>query len=227
VPPPPPPTNAPPPPPGPPPTRGDDAELAALLARIAEDGDADVAAPAVGTALTKPTDVSRPSRPAAPTVESSGGIAFDPEYASFGARAVGLAVDAAMLALFTAPGIVLVALASTVTVLLGILTIVVGFVAATVLYARAVARTGRSVGNRVAGTSVVDVRNGAPLDVGAAATRYVVRFLVSIILFGGFLVAFGNAERRTFHDRFAGSIVVRPPRASWSIDDEPPAGPTT
>ena len=36
----------------------------------------------------------------------------------------------------------------------------------------------------------------------------------------GFLVALGNSQRRTFHDNIAGTVVTRPPRATWSIDDE-------
>ncbi len=40
------------------------------------------------------------------------------------------------------------------------------------------------------------------------------------ILFFGFLMALGNSQRRTFHDNIAGTVVIRPTRASWSIDDE-------
>jgi uncharacterized RDD family membrane protein YckC len=43
---------------------------------------------------------------------------------------------------------------------------------------------------------------------------------VSSILCIGFLVALGNSQRRTFHDNIAGTVVTRPPRATWSIDDE-------
>jgi hypothetical protein len=38
-------------------------------------------------------------------------------------------------------------------------------------------------------------------------------------------VAFFNGQRRTFHDKMAGTVVTRPPRASWSIDDEATAPP--
>ena len=33
-------------------------------------------------------------------------------------------------------------------------------------------------------------------------------------------MALGNSQRRTFHDNIAGTVVIRPTRASWSIDDE-------
>lgn len=175
--------------------------------------------PTVGSALTAPTEASRPERPVAEVVAETG-IRFDPAFASFGARAVGLIVDALVLGLFLLPGIVLVVVGSGALAVLGLLAMAAGFVAATVLYARAVARSGQSIGNRIASSKVVDARNGQLVDTGAAATRHVLRFLISPILFLGFLMAFTNSERRTFHDQFAGTIVTRPPRASWSIDDD-------
>ncbi len=216
-----------PPPPGPPPPppavanptpAGYDAELAELLARIDEDGD--ISAPAIGAALTKPTDVTRPERAAAAVIESAGGLDFDPVFASFGARAIGLLVDLVILMVLLVPGIALIVAGSTPLILLGLVLIVAGFAVGTVLYARAITSTGQSVGNRVAGTKVVDARNGRPVESGEAGLRYVLRFAVSIIFFIGFLVAFADPQRRTFHDKIAGTVVTRPARESWSIDDE-------
>jgi uncharacterized RDD family membrane protein YckC len=192
--------------------------LAALLAQIADDDEV-TATPTVGSALTAPTDVSRPSRPETEAVAETA-IRFDPVFASFGERAVGLIVDALVLGVFLLPGIVVAAAVSGAGMLLGVAVMAAGFVAATVVNTRAVSRAGQTIGNRVASSKVVDARNGNLVDHGAAATRYVLRFLISPILFLGFIVAFTNPERRTFHDKFAGTIVTRPPRASWSIDDE-------
>lgn len=199
-----------------------DDDLADLLRRI-DEGDETAPAPAVGAPLTKPTDVSRPERAAAAVVESEGGIEFRPVFASFGARAIGLLVDTAVLVLLTLPGGLLMLTGSTGTVLVGVALVIAGFAVATVLYARGVARTGQSVGNRVAGTTVVDARNGRFVSAGDAGVRFVIRYVVSTILFVGFLMALGNAQRRTFHDNVAGTVVTRPPRATWSIDDESPA----
>ena len=226
--PPPPPAGATPatPPPPPPATsnevaRGHDDELAALLAQISDDDDpVATSAPAVGSALTKPTEASRPTRPADAPAASEGGIGFDPEFASFGSRAIGLIVDWLVLDVFLLVGFVLVLAGSTVSILLGIVALVAGFVAATVVYSRQIAASGQSFGNRVANSKVVDARNGHLLDSGAAATRYALRFLVSPVFFFGFVMALASSERRTFHDQFAGSVVTRPARASWSIDDE-------
>jgi uncharacterized RDD family membrane protein YckC len=183
------------------------------------------ATPTVGSALTAPTDVSRPKRPETEVVAETA-VRFDPVFASFGERAVGLIVDWLVLDLFLLPGIVLTVTGSAAGIVLGVVAMAVGFVAATVVNTRAVARTGQTIGNRVASSKVVDARNGNLVDSGAAATRYVLRFLISPILFLGFLVAFTNPERRTFHDKFAGTIVTRPPRAAWSIDDEATTPPT-
>ena len=164
--------------------------------------------------------MTRPERAGAALLESEGGIDFDPVFASFGARAVGLSVDLVILTLLLVPGIAFVLAGSTPLVLIGLVLMVAGFGAGTVLYTRAIVSTGQSVGNRVAGTKVVDARNGRPVESGEAGLRYVLRFAVSIFFFIGFLVAFADPQRRTFHDKIAGTVVTRPARQSWSIDDE-------
>jgi len=118
------------------------------------------------------------------------------------------------------PGIVLLSTGSTMLAILGLLVMLAGFGVATLLYARAVSRTGQWVGNRVTNTKVVDVRNGRMVTSGEAGLRFVLRYVVSSILFIGFLVALFDSQRQTFHDRVAGTVVTRPPRATWSIDDE-------
>ncbi len=167
--------------------------------------------------------MARPERAPAAVIESEGGLDFRPEFASFGARALGLLVDTAVVLLLTLPGWVLMLSGSAGAILAGVALGAAGFVVATVVYARGVARTGQSVGNRVAGTTVVDARNGRHVSAGDAGVRFVIRYVVSPILLVGFLTALGNAQRRTFHDNVAGTVVTRPPRASWSIDDETPA----
>lgn len=175
--------------------------------------------PVVGDALTKPTDVTRPERAAAARIETEGGIDFRPEFASFGARFVGLLIDGAVLAVSMVPGIALIVTGSTGLVVLGVALLVAAFIGVTILYARSVAATGQWLGNRAMSTKIVDARNGRLVPASSAAARFVVRMLISPILLIGFLMALGNPERRTFHDQFAGTVVTRPPRATWSIDD--------
>jgi len=194
-----------------------DDDLAALLSQISED---DEAAPTVGAPLTKPTDVERPERAHAVEIESEGGIDFDPELASYGARLGGLIIDNAVTTLCLLPGIIVAATGSTALVIVGLLLMAVGFVGATVLYARGVAATGQGLGNRVMNTTVVDARNGRTIGIGESALRFTMRWFVSSIFLFGFLMALGNSQRRTFHDNLAGTVVTRPPRATWTIDDE-------
>lgn len=194
-----------------------DDDLADLLSRISDD---EAAAPDVGAPLTEPTDVDRPEKAQAIRIESEGGLDFDPELASYGARFVGLLIDNAITALCMLPGVLVAVNGSTALVILGMLMMALGFVAATVVYARAVAETGQGIGNRVTDTKVVDVRNGRTITAGDAAVRFTLRWFVSSIFLFGFLMALGNSERRTFHDNIAGTVVTRPPRATWSIDDE-------
>ncbi len=174
--------------------------------------------------LTNPLDVTRPERAQALVVESTGGISFDPEIPSFGPRVVGLLVDTAVLLVCLLPGALVAALGgSGVATVIGLLVGVVGFVAAATFYARGLVASGQWIGNRVANTRVVDVRNGSYLDIGHAFVRFVVRFVISPIFLIGFLIALGNSQRRTFQDQVAGSVVTRPPRQTWSVsDDESP-----
>lgn len=153
-------------------------------------------------------------------IESEGGIDFDPELASYGARFGGLLIDTLVASVFQLPGLALALVGSTALIILGVLLMCVGFGAATVLYARAVSASGQWIGNRVTGTRVVDARNGRMVTAGDAGLRYVIRHLVSSIFCIGFLIALGNSQRRTFHDNVAGTVVTRPPRATWSIDEE-------
>ncbi len=207
-------------PPSGPTSAATDHGLAALLSQITDDEES--SAPVVGAALTRPTDVERPEKAEVARIESAGGIDFDPALASYGARLGGLLIDTGIVVLFVVPGLALALTGSTPLVIVGLLAMVVGFLATAVLYGRAVSASGQWVGNRVAGTKVVDVRNGRTVTSGEAGLRFVIRELVSPIFLIGFLMALGDSQRRTFHDNIAGTVVTRPPRATWSIDDEAP-----
>ena len=61
--------------------------------------------------------------------------------------------------------------------------------------------------------------NGADIDVGRAALRLLVRHLISTILLIGFLVAFTDGQRRTFHDRLARTVVIGREREVWTSGD--------
>lgn len=225
--PPPPPTGQPPgalPPPPAPPSADSDQDLADLLDRLHADLDLEHADKvAIDAPLTQPTEASRPTH-AHTAIQSDGGLEFRPSFASFGARFIGFVIDSLILMLWMIPGAALITTGSVGLVMAGLVVAAVGFGAATVMYARAVSSNGQSVGNRVTSTTVVDARNGSFISAGDAGVRFVIRQAVSVILLIGFLMALGNSQRRTFHDNVAGTVVTRPPRESWSIEDEPATG---
>lgn len=104
--------------------------------------------------------------------------------------------------------------------LLGIVVSLIGVLAVVVLGARALATNGKWVGNRVAGTTVVDAINGSYVDQGRAGLRMFARHLISPVLLFGYVMAFADGQRRTFHDRLAGTVVIRRSREVWTADDD-------
>ena len=174
----------------------------------------------VGDKLTDPRDLSRPSSASGIVVEVGSGIEFDPTFAMFGQRAIGAIVDTLVVTLAVLPGVLILFLGDSVAlVLLAMLVSMLGFVAVVVLGARSIANTGKWIGNRVAGTTVVDAINGSFIDQPRAALRMFGRHVISPIFLLGYLMAFADGERRTFHDRLASTVVIRRPREVWTADD--------
>ena len=170
--------------------------------------------------LTDPRDLERPGDPAKVIVASTGAINFDPEFASFASRAGGWAIDTAITTLAMLPGLLLLIGGSGILQVLGAALMVLGLGLVAWSYTAAIARRGQWVGNRVTSTTVVNVSNGELIDRPHAVTRFIVRAVFSPVLFAGFALALTNTSRRTFHDQIADTIVIRPSRATWSIDDE-------
>lgn len=172
-------------------------------------------APEVGTELTDPRDLERPITDDV-VITSTGGLEFDPTFAGFLPRFLGLVVDSILLNLAMLPGLVIILLAdSAVAAVLGVLVAFIGFVLVTVIAARSIAKSRQWIGNRVAGTYVVDGINGSNIDAARAGTRLVIRHLISPVFLFGFLAAVADGQRRTFHDRIAGSVVIARTREVW------------
>jgi uncharacterized RDD family membrane protein YckC len=203
-------------------SRTTSSDLSDLLAQLGDGTEGDIIDP--NAALTDPRDLERPDDVAAVVVESTGAISFDPEFASFGSRAGGWAIDTAITTLALLPGMVLLFAGSGVVRLLAVLLIAVGVGLIAWSYTVAVALSGQWIGNRLMSTTVVNVSNGEFIDQPHAFMRFVVRAIFSPVLFAGFLLALTNNSRRTFHDQAADTIVTRPRRASWSIGDEAAEG---
>lgn len=74
---------------------------------------------------------------------------------------------------------------------------------------------GQTIGKRALGIRVVSHAAGAPIGRVRAFIRYVGRYVSSILLLGYLWMLF-DREKQTWHDKMAGSIVVRAADASPS-----------
>jgi len=207
--------------PAPPVTAPPDDDLDDLLRQIDESSVAD--SPGIGAKLTVPREAERPTGLGPVAMESSGAINFNPEFASFGARFAGFLIDSVVTVAAIAPGLVVLALSPGTLRFSGILITIIGLLLVARWYGSAVSTSGQWIGNRVTDTKVVDVSSGNPLDRSRATSRFLVRALISPVFLVGFILALTNSQRRSFHDQFAGSIVTRPTRSSWSVGDDPPS----
>lgn len=90
---------------------------------------------------------------------------------------------------------------------------------------------GQTLGKRALGIRVVRKSNGAPLGYGLAIGRYLARFVDAFTLGLGLLWAAWDPMHQTFHDKIAGTLVVRsavyppPSRAGSGYQAVPPNNP--
>ena len=68
---------------------------------------------------------------------------------------------------------------------------------------------GQTIGKKATGIRVVRKANGAPLGIGLAIGRYLARFVDAVTLGLGLLWAAWDPLHQTFHDKIAGTLVVR------------------
>jgi uncharacterized RDD family membrane protein YckC len=93
---------------------------------------------------------------------------------------------------------------------------------------------GQTFGKKAVGTRVVRKTNGAPMGYGLAIGRYLARFVDFFTLGLGLLWAAWDPMHQTFHDKIAGTLVVRasvyppPPKAGSAppgYEAAPPSNP--
>ena len=65
-------------------------------------------------------------------------------------------------------------------------------------------------GKMVFGAKVVDAQTGAPLSVGQSIGRYVGYYVSMLPFFLGFLWVGIDARKQGWHDKLAGTVVIRP-----------------
>jgi len=87
---------------------------------------------------------------------------------------------------------------------------VLGFLFVVILYVRALGRTGQTWGRRIVGIKVVRVDSGDVPGIGRALGRQLFAQIISAnILYLGYLWMIWDKDRQTWHDKVAGTIVVR------------------
>lgn len=89
--------------------------------------------------------------------------------------------------------------------------VILGLVGTAYYYVALVAVSGRTLGNRVAGTRVVDARSGRVPGWGKAAGLFFVRLLLAVFvvpLVLDVLWPLWDERRQTLHDKVAGTVVV-------------------
>ena len=68
--------------------------------------------------------------------------------------------------------------------------------------------TGQTVGKKVLNIRVVDAANGGPIGYGRATVRMLVEWILSGILYLGYLWMLWDKEKQTWHDKASNSVVV-------------------
>ena len=119
--------------------------------------------------------------------------------ASFGARAAAWVVDAVPHAL-----VPYVAARATNSIVIGLAAFLVTGILWSMLPE---ARSGMSIGKRIVGIHVVNLRDDERLGLARAALRWVVKYGVGGVLPVSYLWYFKSPSRRTWHDYAAGTAV--------------------
>ena len=67
---------------------------------------------------------------------------------------------------------------------------------------------GQTLGKMALGIRVIDLARGGPIGYGRGFIRYIGRIASAIVLLLGYLWMLWDPEKQTWHDKFAGSVVV-------------------
>lgn len=67
---------------------------------------------------------------------------------------------------------------------------------------------GQTVGKMAVGIRVYDLASGGPIGYARAFIRYVGRYVSAVVVLLGYFWMLWDPEKQTWHDKFAGSVVV-------------------
>lgn len=75
--------------------------------------------------------------------------------------------------------------------------------------------TGQTIGKKALNIRVYDLKQGGPIGYGRGFVREIGKYVSSIVLLLGYLWMLWDGEKQTWHDKFAGSVVV--PAADYPV----------
>jgi uncharacterized RDD family membrane protein YckC len=79
--------------------------------------------------------------------------------------------------------------------------------------------SGQTLGKKALGIRVIDFKAGGPIGFGRALIRYIGRIVSTIPLLLGYFWMLWDKEKQTWHDKFAGSVVV--PESAYPVEKWP------
>ena len=75
--------------------------------------------------------------------------------------------------------------------------------------------SGQTLGKKALGIRVIDFSGGGPIGYGRGFIRWIGRIVSAIPLFLGYFWMIWDKEKQTWHDKFAGSVVV--PESAYPV----------
>jgi uncharacterized RDD family membrane protein YckC len=79
--------------------------------------------------------------------------------------------------------------------------------------------SGQTVGKKMMGIRVYDLRQGGPIGTGRAIGRYFARIISTIPCLLGYFWMLWDSEKQTWHDKLVGSVVV--PTSAYPVESWP------
>ena len=79
--------------------------------------------------------------------------------------------------------------------------------------------SGQTIGKKAASIRVVDINGGGRIGHNRAFIRWLGRFVSTVVFLLGYFWMLWDAERQTWHDKFADAVVV--PTADYPVDRWP------
>lgn len=127
-----------------------------------------------------------------------------PELASFGRRLGGLLIDAFLI-------IIVITIATDIIIFVFDIWLdrITSALALNAGYVVVLNANGGTLGKRVLGIRLEDAATGKNIGYGRAIVRWLVAFPSALALFAGYFWAIWDENRQTWHDKAAGSVVVR------------------